>query len=252
MQVNARGMALIEHFEGCRTEAYQDCVGIWTIGYGHTSAAGPPQVKAGMTISKSEAQALLKTDIEIFCNGVAASLRVPLNDNQFSALVSFAYNIGLAAFRESSVLRAVNAGQFKTVPGLMALWVKAGGKVIPDLLARRAAEAALFCETGDAAHEQKTNSRDLGRVEAIAKNLASPRTISAAMISAIGGMASSAARHLEILIGQHLSLMLEITAVAAVLGCAAWIILENRSRSRQLNAWIGLRGRIHRPHSSSM
>src|SRR5688572_28203353 len=176
MQVNARGMALIEHFEGCRTEAYRDCVGVWTIGYGHTSAAGPPQVKAGMTIPESEAQALLKTDIENFGNGVEAGLRVPLNDNQFSALVSFAYNIGLTAFRESSVLRAVNAGQFKAVPGLMALWVKARGKVIPDLLARRAAEAALFCETDDAAHEQSMNSpRDVGRVEPIAKNLASPQ-----------------------------------------------------------------------------
>jgi GH24 family phage-related lysozyme (muramidase) len=250
MQVNASGMGLIESFEGCRTEAYQDCIGIWTIGYGHTSAAGSPQVEPGMTISKTEGQALLKTDIENFSKGVTASLRTPLNDNQFSALVSFAYNVGLAAFRRSSVLRAVNAGQFQAVPGLMVLWVKAGGKVVPGLVARRAAEATLFCKADDSmanaprpalagtpANQQSTEMpQDVGPVEPIARILASPNTIGAALISAIGGIVSSAARHLEDLIGQHISLALEVAGVAAVLACAAWIYLEHRSKSRQLSA----------------
>src|SRR5262245_3657655 len=98
MHVTAAGMALIESFEGCRTEAYQDCTGIWTIGYGHTSSAGPPAVQPETTISKLEALAILQTDVGNFSKGVETCLRVPLNDDQFSALVSFAYNIGLAAF----------------------------------------------------------------------------------------------------------------------------------------------------------
>lgn len=247
MQVNAGGMALIESFEGCRTEAYRDCVGIWTIGYGHTSAAGPPQVEPGMTISKTEAQAILKTDVEKFSKGVAASLRVPLNDNQFSALVSFAYNVGLQAFRKSSALRAVNAGKFQAVPSLMALWIKAGGKILPALIARRAAEAALFCKSSESAgrpahHLTSTHAEQhpaeaphIHRpVEPISSTLASRHTVVAAVISSIGGVVSSAARRLEDFIGEHLSLVLEIAAVGAILFCAAWLLHEHRRQLRQL------------------
>jgi lysozyme len=237
MQVNAAGMALIESFEGCRTEAYQDCSGIWTIGYGHTSSAGPPAVEPGTTVSKPEALAILQTDVGNFSKGVEACLRVPLNDEQFSALVSFAYNIGLTAFGKSSVLRAVNAGQFKAVPGLMAMWIKAGGRIVPGLVARRAAEAALFSRSDDIAGKPSVETtRTTKPVEPIFPSSASHHTVFAAVISSIGGVISSLARHLENFIGEHLSVVLEIAGVTAILLCAAWLLREHRSGLRQLIA----------------
>ena len=144
MKLNDKGFALICEFEGCRTEAYQDAVGVWTIGYGHTSVAGPPSVGPGVTVTRAEAAGILMRDLETFSTGVRSAITAPLNDNQFSALVSFAFNVGLGNFRSSSVLRSVNACRFDQVPADLALWVKAGGKVLPGLIRRRAAEAALF------------------------------------------------------------------------------------------------------------
>ena len=247
MRVNAAGMALIEGFEGCRTRAYRDCAGIWTIGYGHTSSAGPPAIEPGMEISKQEALAILEADVRNFSKGVESCLRMPLDDNQFSALVSFAYNIGLAEFRKSSVLKAVNSGQFQAVPALIALWIRAGGKILPGLVARRAAEAALFCESnevaGNVAHhstpphaeQHPAEEPHVHRpVEPISRTLASRHTVAAAVISSIGGVISSAARRLEDFIGEHLSLVLEIAAVGAILFCGAWLRHEHRKQLRQL------------------
>ena len=249
MKINTGVIGLIESFEGCRTDAYRDCVGIWTIGYGHTSSAGPPTVTPGMTISKQEARALLETDVGNFSKGVQACLQVQLDDNQFSALVSFAYNIGLAEFCKSSVLRAVNAGQFAAVPALMALWIKAGGRVVPGLVARRAAEAALFCKADDDEAQVSTGfaitpvQDDIGetpengsRVEPVMRNLGSNTSVAAALGSAGGGVLASAARHLEVFIGKHLSFVLEIAAVAVILSCAAWLLYDNRSKSTRLTA----------------
>lgn len=144
MRVTDEGLALIKEFEGFRAKAYRDAVGVWTIGYGHTSAAGEPVVKPGMVITKEEGTRILRRDVEMFAAGVRKAVKVRLNDNQFSALVSFAYNVGLGAFRTSSVLKAVNAKDFGRVPVRLNLWVKAGGKTLPGLVRRRAAEGALF------------------------------------------------------------------------------------------------------------
>jgi lysozyme len=144
MQMNEAGFALIRGYEGLRTGAYRDATGIWTIGYGHTSAAGPPIVSAGMEITADAAEKILVQDVRIFAIGVAAAVTVTLNDDQFSALVCFAYNVGLGNFRRSSVLKAVNARDFEAVPRRLQLWVKAGGRTLPGLVKRRAAEAALF------------------------------------------------------------------------------------------------------------
>jgi GH24 family phage-related lysozyme (muramidase) len=144
VKVNEQGLALIRKFEGLRTGAYRDAAGVWTIGYGHTSCAGPPRVGRGMKITRTEAASILARDVAGFAEGVASHVRVPLSDGQFSALVSFAYNVGLENFRKSSVLRAVNDGDCSAVPRRLSLWVKAGGKVLPGLINRRAAEGALF------------------------------------------------------------------------------------------------------------
>jgi lysozyme len=147
MQMTDEGLDLIKHFEGFRGAAYRDPVGIWTIGYGHTSMAGTPEVTAGLTVSETEAGEILARDVETFATGVRALVRVALSDGQFSALVSFAYNVGLGALKKSSVLTAVNARDFAAVPRRLQLWTRAGGHVLPGLMRRRAAEAALFASS---------------------------------------------------------------------------------------------------------
>lgn len=146
MDTNAKGLELIKKYEGFRSNAYRDPVGIWTIGYGHTSAAGAPVVTANMNISKEEGEKILRRDLAKFEDAVQRAVKVPLNSNQFSALVSFCYNVGEGAFKSSSVLKAVNARNFSEVPRRLSLWNKAGGKVLPGLVKRRAAEGALFME----------------------------------------------------------------------------------------------------------
>ena len=144
MKVTDEGLSLIKRFEGFRATAYRCPSGVWTIGYGHTSQAGPPVVAPGMLMSEPTAEKVLRADVEAFARGVAGELRRNISEARFSALVSFAYNVGLGGFRSSSVLRAVNAGDFDAVPRRLGLWVKGGGKPLPGLVKRRAAEAALF------------------------------------------------------------------------------------------------------------
>ncbi|MDB9529196.1 lysozyme [Oscillatoria sp. CS-180] len=143
-QINRDGLRIIKHFEGLELRAYQDSVGVWTIGYGHTSAAGPPTVYAGQTITEAEAEAILKKDLGIFENGVRDVVTVPLNSNQFSALVSFSFNVGVGALRTSTLLRLLNTGDYQGAADQLPRWVKAGGETLLGLVRRRDAERALF------------------------------------------------------------------------------------------------------------
>lgn len=142
--INAAGLDIIKHFEGLRLKAYQDSVGIWTIGYGHTSMAGPPDVKPGMTITTAEAEEILKRDLGIFEKGVDDAVTVSVNSNQFSALVSFAFNVGLSALRDSTLLRKLNSGDYSGAADEFPRWVYADGTQLPGLVRRRNAERALF------------------------------------------------------------------------------------------------------------
>jgi GH24 family phage-related lysozyme (muramidase) len=142
--INADGLTIIKHFEGLELRAYQDSVGVWTIGYGHTAAAGPPSVYAGQTISEAEAESILKRDLELFENGVRDLVKVSVNSNQFSALVSFSFNVGLGALADSTLLRKLNAGDYQGAADEFPRWVKAGGQTLPGLVRRRNAERALF------------------------------------------------------------------------------------------------------------
>ncbi len=150
MRMTEAGLALIKRFEGYRGEAYLCPAGVWTIGYGHTSVAGNPAVTRGAKMNREEAARVLAADVEIFADGVRAALTREVTAAQFSALVSFAYNVGIGGFRSSSVLKAVNAGDFDAVPRRLGLWVKGGGRVLPGLVKRRAAEAELFISGGPA------------------------------------------------------------------------------------------------------
>jgi GH24 family phage-related lysozyme (muramidase) len=142
--INSDGLTIIKHFEGCELQAYQDSVGVWTIGYGHTSAAGSPEVYPGQTITKAQAEDILKKDLELFENGVRSLVEVPVNSDQFSALVSFSFNVGLGALESSTLLRKLNAGDYQGAADEFPRWVKAGGQTLPGLVRRRDAERALF------------------------------------------------------------------------------------------------------------
>lgn len=144
-KIGAEGLALIKRFEGLELTAYKDIVGVWTIGYGHTG-----QVKAGMVITEAEAETLLRRDLEYFQALVYRRVTVDLNQNEFDALVSLAFNIGPGSaqkigFNQSTLLRILNAGAPRAEVMLQFLrWGYAGGKLVPGLVRRRKAEAALF------------------------------------------------------------------------------------------------------------
>jgi lysozyme len=213
MEITEEGLSLIKEFEGFRTKAYRDAVGVWTIGYGHTSMAGHPHVTPELEISKEEGAEILRRDVELFARGVREAVVVSLNDQQFSALVSFAYNVGLGAFRSSSVLKAINRRDFDAVPRRLNLWVKAGGRTLPGLVRRRAAEGALFL-TGEA----KPAEVVLRPVEvAKAKPVGKSRTIWGAIVAAI----LAAAQGLLILSGRA-AMILIVLAIIALAGVIVW------------------------------
>ncbi len=142
-RVNAEAEALIKRWEGLRLQAYPCAAGVWTIGYGHTR-----DVRAGDVITQAQADACLRADLRMFEAAVDAAVQVDLNDGQFGALVSFAFNVGVAAFRRSSLLRRLNAGDYDAVPVELARWNRAAGRVLPGLVNRRAAEAGLWARGG--------------------------------------------------------------------------------------------------------
>ena len=143
-RINAAGLSLIQQWEGLKLTAYKDVAGIWTIGYGHTSAAGSPTVTPGMTITKAEASRILQNDLAKFEARVEKLVKVPLTDNQFAVLSSFDYNTG--ALHKSTLLKKLNKGDYNAVPGELAKWVNAGGKKVQGLVNRRAAEAGLWAK----------------------------------------------------------------------------------------------------------
>ncbi|HMT13520.1 MAG TPA: lysozyme [Aestuariivirga sp.] len=217
MKVSAEGLALIREQEGFRGLAYRDAAGVWTIGYGHTAMAGPPEVRPGMKITRAEAEEILTRDVAEFSAGVARAVAVPLSDTQFSALVSFAYNVGLGNFRRSSVLKAVNAGDFAAVPRRLGLWVKAGGRTLPGLIRRRAAEAAMFA--GAPKEAAQTAPPDVPE----GKSLARSRTVLAALLAALAAMGQALLSPTALMIG----------LLAAALTGAGVVIYERRRKARE-------------------
>lgn len=139
MRTNDAGIALIKSFEGCKLIAYQDIVKVWTIGYGNTD-----NVRAGMTITQEQADALLTSKLISFERGVENLVKVPLTDNEFSALVSFAYNLGLGSLERSHLLAKLNANDVTGAADEFLKWNRAGGVVVDGLARRRAAERELF------------------------------------------------------------------------------------------------------------
>ena len=144
MQTSDKGIALIKQFEGCKLTAYQDSVGVWTIGYGWTQPVDGKPIRAGMTIKQETADRLLKTGLVSYESDVSRLVKVDLTQGQFDALVSFTYNLGARSLSTSTLLRKLNASDYAGAADEFLRWNKAGGKVLNGLARRREAERALF------------------------------------------------------------------------------------------------------------
>lgn len=144
MSVSNKGVDLICEFEGKRLTAYDDGVGIWTIGFGTIKYPNGVRVKKGDTCTLEQAKEYMRHDLIEFEHTVNSSVKVPLNQNQFDALVSLAYNIGSNAFKSSTLVKKLNAGDHQGATDQFNVWVNAGGKRMQGLVNRRDREKLLF------------------------------------------------------------------------------------------------------------
>jgi GH24 family phage-related lysozyme (muramidase)/uncharacterized protein YcbK (DUF882 family) len=151
--INRKAIALIKSFEGCELTAYDDGVGIPTIGWGHTEG-----VRMGDRITQDQADRYLEQDAQVFTNAVRELVKVPLTIDQEAALISFAYNVGVGAFAESTLLKQLNSGNYQAVPSEIARWINEGSPVEQGLRNRRAVEAKVW--SGDIAKSVSKESID--------------------------------------------------------------------------------------------
>jgi lysozyme len=140
--INQEGFKLLTTFEGCELTAYDDGGGVWTIGYGHTG----DDVYPGLTISETQAEELLREDLEKFESYVEDAVEVEIDDNQFSALVCFCFNVGSGTegFGGSTLLKLLNNGDYQGAANQFPVWNKVNGEPWPGLTRRRLVEQALF------------------------------------------------------------------------------------------------------------
>lgn len=142
-KTNQAGIDIVKEFESCRLKAYRCAAGVPTIGWGHTKG-----IRMGQTITQAQADAYLVEDLEEFEEAVERYVAAPLNDNEFSALVSLVFNIGPSAFLHSTLLYRLNRGWRKLAADQFLVWnkgtVKGKKVVLRGLVRRRAAERELF------------------------------------------------------------------------------------------------------------
>lgn len=131
---------MIEPYEGLKLQAYRDTNGVWTIGFGHTGA----DVHAGLVWTRDQAIAALVHDMLTADHDIINDVRVPLNQNEFDALVSLDYNIGGGHFAKSTILAKLNAGDRSGAADAFLMWVQPGSANTAGLTRRRTAERALF------------------------------------------------------------------------------------------------------------
>lgn len=224
---------LLQKFEGCKLSAYKCPAGIWTIGYGHTSAAGDPAVYEGLTITQEKAEQILARDLAKFERSVANSVTVELDQHQFDVLVDFAYNAGVGALQKSTLLKKVNAGDFDAVPAELMKWTKAGGKELPGLVRRRQAECAVWAMAHNHPHEEPDHRSEPDPVPEVQQKtmLQSKQGNAAIATTAIGGLSAAQeitaqAQNATDLVGAISGLLHDKNFIMMVilvgLGCAIW------------------------------
>jgi lysozyme len=144
MHISPSGIDLICNFEGKRLTAYDDGVGVWTIGFGTTVYPNGIKVMKGDTCTEAQAKTYMAHDLKKFEATVNKAVTVQLNQNQFDALVSLAYNIGTNAFSKSTLVKKLNANDIRGAADQFDVWVNAGGKRMQGLVNRRKIEMELF------------------------------------------------------------------------------------------------------------
>ena len=154
MQMSPHGLELLEQWEGFKTTVYKDSAGLPTIGVGHLltkselssgkiTINGVP-VKYGDGLTEQQVTDLLAQDVQPAAAAVNNNVKVDLNQNQFDALVSFTFNVGVGAFTSSTLLKVLNQGQYDEVPTQLLRWTRAGGQVVQGLVNRRNNEIKLW------------------------------------------------------------------------------------------------------------
>jgi len=139
MNISEEGLSLIKKFEGCELKAYRCAANVLTIGYGTTKG-----VTEDMEITKEEAESILKEEMHEYEGYINDMVKVPLEQNQFDAMVSWVFNLGSTNLSSSTLLKKLNNSEYDEVPSQIKRWNKAGGKVLDGLIRRREAEALLF------------------------------------------------------------------------------------------------------------
>lgn len=236
MKTSRAGIDLIKEFEGLRLEAYLCPADVWTIGYGHTSSAGEPFVTRGMKITAAEAERILARDLRVYEAGVLRLVKVEITQNQFDALVSFAYNCGVGALAKSTLLKRLNAGRADAVPAELMKWTKSGGRELPGLVRRRRAEAQLWRgldETRAAPIEEARAAPDMPKPS---KTMMQSREGNAALVA--GGLsavtlakeiadgAQTASDAITTILG--LEPILIVLAVVCIAAAAIWVWRKQR------------------------
>jgi len=198
-QIKHAGLAAIKQREGLRLRAYQDQADIWTIGYGHTGT-----VKRNDRISQIQATAYLKEDVHWAESVISASVQVPLNDDEFAALVSWAFNVGTHAVIESTLVRRLNAGDYASAASELMRWVKVTspktGKLVfnSGLQNRRISEVEQFTKGG--ARETRASiarGASVAATPAGREDIAGSRTMRGAGVAGIGTVAGSVIEMVE-------------------------------------------------------
>ena len=133
-------LEMIKNFEGLYLSTYRCPAGVLTIGYGHTGE----DVKPGLQITKEQAETILKEELKKLEVAINKYVKVPLTQNQFDALVSWVYNVGIGALLKSTLLKYLNIGRYDLIPNELKRWNKVKGKVLNGLATRRNMEAKLF------------------------------------------------------------------------------------------------------------
>ena len=143
MKISDAGIDLIKEFEGCKLAAYQDSVGVWTVGFGATGG----DVCQGLTITQDDAEKRLRKHLEGVERAIGRLVSVPLTQGEFDALCSFVYNLGEGALAKSTLLKMLNASDYDGAAQQFLRWNRAGGQVLAGLTRRREAEMRRFEET---------------------------------------------------------------------------------------------------------
>jgi len=145
MEINKAGKDLVKHFEGCKLKAYKCPANVWTIGYGNTFYEDGSKVKEGDVITQERANELFDTIIDDFVRMTDALVKSDVSENNFSAIVSFAFNVGTGNLKKSTLLKKVNVNpKDPTIKAEFMKWTKANNVVLKGLVRRREAEAKLY------------------------------------------------------------------------------------------------------------